>query len=60
MAASLLTIPAELVHYIRDNLHQVTILLSLRNVCTRLDAIIDDYPRFQVCLMIIQIFNHSL
>jgi hypothetical protein len=33
-----------------DNLDQLTILLSIRDVCTRLNAITDIYPRYQVNL----------
>ncbi len=45
---SLLTLPIELVYCILDNLDQLTILLSLRNVCIKLNAIIDTYHRYQV------------
>ena len=51
--ATLLTLPIELVYRILDNLEQVTILLSLRNVCVRLNTITDTYYRYQVNYSII-------
>ena len=45
---SLLTLPVELVYRILDNLHEKAILLSVRNVCTRLNLITDTYHRYQV------------
>ena len=45
---SLLTLPVELFYRILDNLEQLSILLSLRNVCVRLNTIIDTYHRYQV------------
>ncbi len=48
MAASLHTLPVELVYRILDNLNEKTIFLSLRNVCTRLNTIIDTYNPYQV------------
>ncbi len=46
----LLTLPIELIYRILDNLDELTILLSMRNVCTRLNAITDTYHRYQVML----------
>ncbi len=43
-----LILPIELVYRILDNLDELTILLSMRNVCTRLNAITDTYHRYQV------------
>jgi hypothetical protein len=48
ITASLLTLPIELVYRILDELDQLTILLSLRNVCMRLNTITDTYYRYQV------------
>ncbi len=48
LSYSLHTLPAELVHCILDNLDQLTILFSIRNVCMRLNAITDNYYRYQV------------
>jgi hypothetical protein len=48
MTLSLHTLPVELVYRILDNLEELTILLSLRNVCTRLNDITDTYQRYQV------------
>jgi hypothetical protein len=45
---SLITLPIELVYRILDNLNGLTILFSVRNVCTRLNAIIDTYNERQV------------
>ncbi len=48
MIPSLHTLPVELVYRILDNLDELTILLSCRNVCERLNAITDTYYRYQV------------
>jgi hypothetical protein len=48
MTLSLHTLPVELVYRILDNLEELTILLSLRNVCARLNDITDTYQRYQV------------
>ena len=48
MQPSLLALPIELTYRILDQLKQVDILLSVRNVCTRLNAIVDTYHRYQV------------
>jgi len=47
-SASFLTLPVELVHMIFDKLSDFIIICSLRNVCTRLNMILDTYPRYQV------------
>jgi hypothetical protein len=57
MTLSLHTIPVELVYRILDNLEELTILLSLRNVCTRLNAITDTYHRYQVSFNFIPNFT---
>ncbi|CAF3439819.1 unnamed protein product, partial [Rotaria sp. Silwood2] len=44
---SLLALPVELVYRILDKLDEFTILCSVRNVCTRLNAITDTYHRYQ-------------
>ncbi|CAF4224913.1 unnamed protein product [Rotaria sp. Silwood2] len=44
---SLHTLPIELVYRILDNLIPLDILLSVYNVCTRLDFIIDTYHRYK-------------
>ena len=46
--SSLLTLPVELVYRVLDNLDELTILLSVRDVCTRLNSITDKYHRYQV------------
>jgi hypothetical protein len=45
---SLHTLPVELVYSVLDNLDQLAILLSVRNVCIRLNAITDTYSRYKV------------
>lgn len=45
---SLHTLPVELVYQIFDELDLINILLSLRNVCLRLNAILDTYSRYRV------------
>lgn len=45
---SLHKLPVELVYCILDNLNPLTILLSVRNVCKRLNAIIDTYTPYKV------------
>ena len=45
---SLLTLPLELVCRVLDHLNPLDILLSIRDVCTRLDAISDTYYPYQV------------
>ncbi|CAM4791490.1 unnamed protein product [Rotaria magnacalcarata] len=49
---SLVSLPIELVHRILDNLDDLTILMSLRNVCSRLNLIIDTYHRYQTLTML--------
>lgn len=45
---SLITIPIEIVYRIFDYLEVENIILSARNVCQRLDNIIDTYQPYQV------------
>jgi hypothetical protein len=45
---SLITLPVEIVYRILDNLDGLAILLSVRDVCTRLNAITDTYQPYQV------------
>jgi hypothetical protein len=47
-APSLITLPVEFVYRILDQLDELTILISFRDVCTRLNEIIDTYTRYQV------------
>ena len=46
--SSLIKLPIEFIYRILDNLDESTICLSCRNVCQRLNTIIDTYPRYQV------------
>jgi hypothetical protein len=43
-----LTLPVELVYRILDNLDELTILCAMQNVCTRTNAILNTYHRYQV------------
>ncbi|CAF1483998.1 unnamed protein product, partial [Rotaria sordida] len=44
---SLITLPVENVYRILDHLDELTIFLSLRNVCMRLNTVVDTYGRYQ-------------
>lgn len=48
MNFSLHTLPIELVYCILDNLDEKSVCLSIRNVCQRLDIIVDTYRPYQV------------
>jgi len=48
MTLSLHTLPVELVYRILDNLDDLTIFMSCRDICTRLNTITDTYYRYQV------------
>jgi hypothetical protein len=50
MTPSLHTLPVELIYRILDNVSDLTIFLSCRNVCARLNDITDTYNRYQVIL----------
>ncbi|CAF4694354.1 unnamed protein product, partial [Rotaria sp. Silwood2] len=45
--ATLLTIPVDIVYRILGKLSDLTIIISVRNVCERLDIITDAYHRYQ-------------
>jgi hypothetical protein len=45
---SLHTLPVEFVYRILDHFDILTILLSFRNICIRLNKITDSYHRYQV------------
>ncbi|UJR11084.1 hypothetical protein I4U23_015266 [Adineta vaga] len=45
---SLHTLPIELIYRILDHLNEFSILLSARNVCVRLNAIIETYQPYQI------------
>ncbi|CAF3430385.1 unnamed protein product, partial [Rotaria sp. Silwood2] len=45
--ATLLTIPVDIVYRILDKLNDLTIIVSVRNVCERLNSITDTYHRYQ-------------
>ncbi|CAF1642530.1 unnamed protein product, partial [Adineta ricciae] len=48
MTCSILRLPAEITYRILDHLDESTFILSLRNVCKRLNLILDTYYRYQV------------
>jgi hypothetical protein len=48
LSSPFLALPVELVYRIFDNLDELSILISIRGVCTRLNSIIDTYHRYQV------------
>lgn len=52
MSYSFLTIPIELVYRILDYLDEIDLIRSVINVCTRLDMIMDTYPRYLVRLIL--------
>ena len=45
---SLLTLPIELVYRILDKVNDLTLTCSTRNVCSRLNGVIDTYHQYQV------------
>jgi hypothetical protein len=53
MTPSLHILPIELVYRILDNLDELTILLTCRNVCTKLNVITDTYYRYPVLLLLL-------
>ncbi|CAF1365267.1 unnamed protein product [Rotaria sordida] len=54
----LLTLPVEIVYRILDHLQPLTIFLSCRNVCTRLNTIIDTYQRYHTLTKLNFSFQH--
>ncbi len=54
MTASLHTLPVELTYRILDNVSDLTLLVSCRNVCARLNTIIDTYHRYKVILLVLR------
>lgn len=46
--ASIIILPVELVYRILNHLDLFEILVSMRNVCQRLDQIVDTYDQYQV------------
>lgn len=46
--ASIMILPIELVYRILNHLDLFEILVSMRNVCQRLDQIVDTYDQYQV------------
>jgi hypothetical protein len=54
---SILTLPIELIYCILDNLDELTILFSARDVCTRLNLIIDTYHRYKVNFIFISLID---
>jgi predicted RNA-binding protein with PIN domain len=54
---SLLTLSADLVYRILDNMDDWTMLCSIQNVCTRIDTILATYDRYQVNFSLFFIFD---
>jgi hypothetical protein len=61
---SFVTLPVEIVYRILDHQTNFTIICSMRNVCQRLNEIVDSYHRYQVnfffyfkCLIFIHFQN---
>jgi len=52
---SFLTIPAEIVCRILNNLSDYTLTCSMKNICQRLNGILENYPRYQVNIFFIRI-----
>jgi hypothetical protein len=50
MVLSLRTLSVEIIYQILGNLENKELFLSMRNVCHRLNTIIDSYRRYQVKL----------
>ena len=53
VTSSLHRLPIELVYRILDNLDVLDILLSIRNVCAKLNVITDTYYRYKVNFIVI-------
>lgn len=54
------TLPVEIVYQILDNLRNKALFISVRNVCQRLDTIIDSYHRYQVKLDFLTFFEKRI
>jgi len=48
MSISLHTLPVDLVYRIFDHLSETELIFSVSNICQRLNAIQNSYPRFRV------------
>ena len=42
------TLPIEIIYRVLDHLNEINILWSARNICIRLNRIIDTYDRYKV------------
>lgn len=51
MTASFLTISTESVCQILNHLSDYNLICSMKNVCQRLDEIVENYPRYQVNIL---------
>ena len=58
MVLSLHTLPVEIIYRILDDLDVDNILISCRNVCQRLNDIIDTYHRYRVIFITLSINSH--
>jgi hypothetical protein len=59
ISLSLHTLPVELIYRIFDHLDGTVILLSVRNVCIRLNAIIDTYKPYQVMFCLVPVMKNK-
>jgi len=48
------TLPLDIIYRILDHLHDQDLFLSARNVCQRLNIILDSYQRFNVIILTFQ------
>lgn len=60
MVLSLHTLPVEIVYRILDDLDVDTILISCRNVCQRLNDMIDTYHRYKVTFITLSKYSYTL
>jgi len=56
---SLSTLPVELVYQVLDNLDILTIFVSFRDICKRLNEITDNYHRYKVSFKLILSHRHQ-
>jgi hypothetical protein len=63
-ASSLHTLPVELIYRIMDNLDAEALLVSFRDVCTRINAIMDTYEPYTVYFILIfsreEVMSHTI
>jgi len=45
---SLHTLPIDIIYCILDNLNELQMIVSVRDVCSRLNSVVDSYQRYRV------------